>query len=249
MEGSDYALRGNRWRAGLLHARAVAGSPVECCGDAYHHAVDAHLAYAHWWSRERRTLLGWPLLGLTLFCIRALLRTHRGHVLDAVDPTRAFERFAAAERYFDGHPHAVNQLADIRAQWRRVRRLPLPAHLDRRQAPGRDVFVETDHFLGYVNNERSDLRRRLAAGELRLAEVDRHRDRATQIGDRPGILKAALIQRALDSATPAPIAECAEVQWAFSRRCRWRAKWILLTPVRPRRSAIERRLASWLVRM
>jgi len=250
MLASDFELRGNRWRAGLLHARAVVESPVEDDGsDAYHHAVDAHLRYAHWWSRERRTILGWPLLGLMLLCISVLRRSLRSPMLDAVDPTRAFERFANAERYFDGHPHAVNQLADILARWRRVRKLPLPAHVDRRQAPGRDVFVETDHFLGYVNSERSDLKRRLAAGALSVAEANRHRERAAQIGDRPGVLKAALLQRALGRAVASPRAERTEIQWALSRRWRWRAKWILLAPVRARRSAIERLFASWLVRL
>jgi hypothetical protein len=250
MLGSDFELRGNRWRAGLLHARAVAESPVQEDGsDAYHHAVDAHLGYVHWWSRERRTVLGWPLLGLTLLCIRALRRALRHRVLDAMDPIRAFERFVDAERYFDEHPHAVNQLANIRVRWRRVRRLPLPAHLNGRHVPGRDIFVETDHFLGYVNAERSDLRRRLAAGELSAAEVDRHRERAAQIGDRPGVLKAALLQRALGHAVASPRAERAAIHWAVGRRWRWRAKWALLTLVRGRRGAIGRRLASWLVRL
>jgi hypothetical protein len=250
MLASDFGLRGNRWRAGLLHARAVVKSPVDDDGsDAYHHAVDAHLEYAHWWSRERRTALGWPLLGLTLLCIRAVRLVFRRPILDALDPTRAFARFAAAERYFDGHPHAINQLANIRLRWPGVQKLPLPLHLDRRQGPSRDIFVETDHFLGYVNNERSDLRRALAAGDCTLADADRHRARAAQIADRPGVLKAALLQRALGGGGSSPRPECAEIQWAFSRRWRWRAKWTLLLLVQARRSAIERRLASWLVQL
>lgn len=205
--------------------------------------------YAHWWSGQRRTLLGWPLLGLALVGIRSLRRVVRRPLFDAVDPVAAFERFAAAERYFDGHPHAVNQLADIRTRWPRVRKLPLAEHLKRRHAPGRDIFVETDHFIGYVNAERSELRRRLAAGELSLSAVDRHRGRVEQICDRPGVLKAALLQRGLTAPVLTPADELAKVQLAPSRRWRWRAKWALLAIVRVRRSELDRRIASWLVRL
>lgn len=250
MLASDFELRGNRWRAGLLHARAVVKSPIkDDGGDDYHHAVDAHLGYAHWWSRERRTALGWPLLGLTFHFIRTLDRVLRHPIFEALDPARAFARFAVSERYFDGHPHAVSQLADMRARWRRARKLPLPVHLNRRHAPGRDTFIETDHFLGYVNAERNDLTRRLAAGEISAGDVDRHRARAAQIGDRPGVLKAALLQRAVGQAVASPLAERAEIQWALGRRWRWRAKWAVLGLVRAPRSRIDRRVAAWLVRL
>ncbi len=248
MLASDLELRGNRWRAGLLYAKALELSGVsDDGGDGYHHAIDARHGYVHWWSRARRTALGWPLLGLAHLGIRAIGR--RVAAIEAVDPLRAYEQFSQAERYFDDHPHAVNQLAGLRKRWPRLGRLELPEHLTRRARPSRDVFVETDHFLGYINDERADLIKGLAAGRLTAVELARHRQRTEQICDRPGELKAALLQRAIGVTVDPPVEARENIQWAVSRRWGWWARWLLLTPLRADRSAIERRLATWLVQM
>ena len=247
MAGSDQSLRGNRWTAGLLHARAVAEAPLVDDGtDDFHHAIDAVHGYVHWWTRERNTVLGRPVLALLYMLLRVARRAPAVAVPECVDPVRAYRVFADAERYFDGHPHAVNQLADVRRRWRRLGREELPPHVERRIAPGRDIFVETDHFLGYVNSERTELRNRLRREPPPYAEVVAHFERAEQIEDRPGMLKAALLLRALDRRAQLPYDAWRSIQWSRSRRLRWQLKWTMLGALRPRRSRVERVASSLL---
>lgn len=246
MMASDLELRGSRWRSGILHVRSVVRSPVEDDGtDMSHHRIDAHRGYCNWWQRERRTVLGWPLLGAALVGIRFIQMVGAGSLARRLNPVCAFERFASAERYFDGHPHAVNQYNDMRHQWSRFRDVPIPEHLVRRPVAGRDIYVETDHFLGYVNSERDELTRRLISGDIPTqAEWDHHRQRAEQIDDRPGILKAALRQKLATGEAVPPTLARGEIQWALTRRWRWGIKWTIARVLRVGRSRLGRRLAS-----
>ncbi len=162
-----------------------------------------------------------------------------------LDPVEVFAAALANRAYVESHPHAVAQLTGFHAKVPEFRRrMRLPPWIVDRHVPGTDVFVETDHFLGYVNTERHNLIDAIEAardandpGSLPDPDVYvRHQARAAAIGDRPGQLKAAMLRRRTYPGTGrVPWRAFAEVEWNLRVKAWWLLRWVALSrPLRAR---------------
>jgi hypothetical protein len=148
---------------------------------------------------------------------------------------RVFEQFRDCLPYVVAHPHAVEQIGRA---WREVPEFrhtgPLPNSILSRQGDGSAVYVETDHFLGYLNSQRGRLAGAIAEARRpggspppTLDELERHRRLAERQGDLPGQLKAVLLERfAGYSGAPFPRSALLEVEWTRRSKGLWLLRWV-----------------------
>jgi hypothetical protein len=86
-----------------------------------------------------------------------------------------------------------------------------------------NAFIETDSLLGTANMMRNALQAKFEKGmSIHPEEVDRVYELSSLIGDRPGMLKAALLRKAAHGAnTPGIDLLLNEIEWSSSYRARW----------------------------
>ena len=86
-----------------------------------------------------------------------------------------------------------------------------------------NAFNETDSLLGTANMMRNALQAKFEKGMIiHPEEVDRVYELSSLIGDRPGMLKAALMRKAAHGAnTPGIDLLLNEIEWSSSYRARW----------------------------
>jgi hypothetical protein len=234
---SLHRLRGSYLQALPYSLRALALCAGPCSPDPSYgdHCGDAMEGYVAWYRAARSSPLG-RLIALGRRAIVAVARALRLRSFSRLDPVLVFEEFRDCHPYLVAHPHAVEQISRA---WREVPEFqaagPLPTSVLDRQGEPSSVFVETDHFLGYLNSERAALGRRLTAGNHRdprsamslRIEFGKHRRKAATQGDLPGELKAVLLERAAGmTGAPFPVAAMREVGWNRRTKALWLVRWL-----------------------
>jgi hypothetical protein len=208
--GSYLRLRGNRLLGAWLHRRSVVGFTA---GDGRGDAIIEWLN----WRRERATTsdgraLGW--LGRVEDAVG-------GRGLDAHD---LWCHLAADREYVAAHPHSVAQLQRIHEEVPELRDADVPGHLAVRFAERSSVYFESDSITGYTNTERDALRRLDDPPPEALARLLM---RSKLVDDRPGAVKAALLQRRWRQPARFPWRDLALLGWAYPWKLRFVVLWML----------------------
>lgn len=235
LEGA-YRLRGSYLRtlAHILRALSLCARPASPDREYAGHCGDLRQAYIAWYRVVRTSRGGW-LISTARRWLNVVSCALGIESMMRLDPVHVFEQFRDCVPYLLAHPHGVEQIAKA---WHEVPEFraagPLPDAVLNRWVAGGAVYVETDHFLGYLNNERTRLAEKVIAAKRNGArdkapsqsKLTEHRRQARRQGDLPGELKAALLERVAGyPATPFPQTAFRKVEWNRTTKALWLLRW------------------------
>lgn len=220
---SDVRLRGQFGLAGVLHARSVLLYNAISCSTAAERGDrgDAAVEWLNWnrdlarFSRAR----AW-------FTRVAASRSGPAGVAgrDALAVPQLWRRLARDEAYQANRPHSIAQLERLRHDLPELRAMDVPAPLRHRAEAWEQAYVETDSIAGYINRRRQVLSAGLSAADAPAIELLARQSRL--IGDRPGVLKAALMKRAHGFGGRIPGPTLLAVGWSWRYKALWLWCWL-----------------------
>lgn len=138
------------------------------------------------------------------------------------------ERMLARRHEFIDSPHAQTKLLRLYTELGAADHgVPYPSDIEGRYPSLRDAYHETDSLLGVANFLRREIYANIAGGgTIGRDRLDHLYELSQLIGDRPGILKAALLRRALlDEDTPGIMDVLEDIQWGYWYRRLWLRRW------------------------
>jgi len=214
----DYWLQGDHLRAAYHFLRGILlyGRRFDELGDdneknqsvagVYYESI---ITFLHWY-RDAKKL---PLIGKLLPLCLAV---------------RAFQRLAQAKEFVLKNPHARAKLIRLRDEIPGLKKgTSLPSWIRPAEVETTSHFQETDSILGVVNFSRREIELGIGRGEMPERDsLEILCLRSRLIGDRPGVLKAALLLKQIyGSDVPGAIDTLKETEWVRLEKIRWLLKW------------------------
>lgn len=214
----DYWLRGDHFRAAYHFFRGIVvyGRKINKFKDnnkknpsvkgVYYESI---ITFLHWYRDIKKISVVGKLLPLCL-------------------GIRAFRRLMQAQEYLLKNPHAKAKVIRLYDEIPNIKgRMPLPLWIKPAEVEIISYFQETDSILGVVNFLRRRIVLNINTGktpdkdELELLSL-----RSRIIGDRAGILKAAMLLKKIYRIND-PFAKITlrQIEWAWWMKVAWLLKW------------------------
>ena len=141
---------------------------------------------------------------------------------------RAFQRLTQAREYLSRNPHSMAKLIRLYDEIPRLKgKVTLPPWIKPAEVEIATYFQETDSILGVINFSRREIILEIHTGKMPgKDELELLYSRSKLIGDRPGMLKAALLLKEIYRSEE-PIAKTIlkEIEWVRLKKIGWLLKW------------------------
>lgn len=205
--GGDYWLRGNYLRAAynLFLAIVVHGKIIKDT-DTYYESINTFLHY----YRDVKKI---PLIG---------------KLIPSFFGVKAFQKLIKNKEYILRSPHMRANLFRLYDEIQVInRKISLPIWIKPEEVDIISYFEETDSILGVINYSRWLIEKRIKEGEKpQIDELMLLSLRSVIIGDRAGILKAALsLKKNFRFVDPLAKITLKEIEWTRWMKIAWLFKW------------------------